>query len=241
MIDTLPGAYSLPSENTTLWRYMDLTKLLALLETKSLYFARADTFEDPFEGHWPAHMVKRFESFGAPGRPPKILRIPAKTRKHMFISCWCGSVDESAALWELYLQSSEGVAVRTDLWTLKALLDNAPHKILLSKVVYFSKQSTAQLPWNESLLSVFMWKRMSFSHENEFRALIYAESTENRRRIRRAARGVLVPISVPDLIKSLYVSPTAPAWFGELVEKVLRRYGIQVPIERSDLSVRPTY
>ena len=31
---------------------MDLTKLVAFLETGSLYFARADTFGDPYEGSW---------------------------------------------------------------------------------------------------------------------------------------------------------------------------------------------
>ncbi len=130
MIATLPG-YSIPSENTTLWRYMDLTKLLDLLESKSLFFARADTFEDPFEGHWPTHQAERFKSFKAQG----LLKIPAAMREETFISCWCSSIDESAAFWKLYLKSSEGVAVRTDLLTLKALLNKAPHKIFLSKVV----------------------------------------------------------------------------------------------------------
>ena len=42
-----------PSDrNIKIWRYMDLTKLVAFLETGSLYFARADTFGDPYEGSW---------------------------------------------------------------------------------------------------------------------------------------------------------------------------------------------
>ena len=35
-----------------IWRYMDLPKLVAFLETESLHFARADTLGDPFEGSW---------------------------------------------------------------------------------------------------------------------------------------------------------------------------------------------
>ncbi len=35
-----------------IWRYMDLTKLVAFLETGSLHFARADTLGDPYEGSW---------------------------------------------------------------------------------------------------------------------------------------------------------------------------------------------
>ena len=33
-----------------IWRYIDLTKLLSLLENKALYLCRADKLNDPFEG-----------------------------------------------------------------------------------------------------------------------------------------------------------------------------------------------
>ena len=36
-----------PRHDESLWRYMDFTKLLSLLEHNSLYFARADTFGCP--------------------------------------------------------------------------------------------------------------------------------------------------------------------------------------------------
>jgi hypothetical protein len=39
-----------PNNNCSLWRYMDLTKLLAMLESRQLWFPRADKFEDPYEG-----------------------------------------------------------------------------------------------------------------------------------------------------------------------------------------------
>ena len=36
-----------------LWRYIDFNKFKLLLETKSLFFCRADKFSDPFEGSVP--------------------------------------------------------------------------------------------------------------------------------------------------------------------------------------------
>lgn len=38
---------------STIWRYLDLEKFRSLLETKSLFFCRADKFSDPFEGSLP--------------------------------------------------------------------------------------------------------------------------------------------------------------------------------------------
>ena len=38
------------SDDATLWRYMDLPKLLSLLEDKAIHFARVDQMTDPREG-----------------------------------------------------------------------------------------------------------------------------------------------------------------------------------------------
>ena len=40
-----------PSSDAILWRYMDFTKYVSLLEKRALFFARADKLEDPFEGY----------------------------------------------------------------------------------------------------------------------------------------------------------------------------------------------
>lgn len=41
-----------PERNIKLWRYMDFTKFIALLENKKLVFPSSNLFEDPFEGTW---------------------------------------------------------------------------------------------------------------------------------------------------------------------------------------------
>ena len=38
------------------WRYMDLAKLISLLEKKAIWLARADTFMDRHEGRFPDEM-----------------------------------------------------------------------------------------------------------------------------------------------------------------------------------------
>ena len=46
--------FSPPEPGAVLWRYMDFTKFVSLLDTQSLYLARADQLSDPFEGSFPA-------------------------------------------------------------------------------------------------------------------------------------------------------------------------------------------
>lgn len=43
------------NENAKIWRYMDFTKFVNILETKSLFFVRSDKFEDPYEGSYPKY------------------------------------------------------------------------------------------------------------------------------------------------------------------------------------------
>ena len=50
MVDNKHAAFSPPAENWTLWRYMDRTKFLSLIENRCLLFPRADRFNDPYEG-----------------------------------------------------------------------------------------------------------------------------------------------------------------------------------------------
>ena len=55
-----------PTFGATLWRYMDFTKLVSLLEHRAIFFARADKLGDPFEGAWSNVNLKFLENRGNP-------------------------------------------------------------------------------------------------------------------------------------------------------------------------------
>ena len=42
-----------PDENIRIWRYMDFTKFVSVLDTQSLFFSRSDRLGDLFEGAHP--------------------------------------------------------------------------------------------------------------------------------------------------------------------------------------------
>jgi hypothetical protein len=78
-------ALGLPRDPTVkIWRYMDRAKLESLLQTQSLYFHRADKFQDIHEGQftnlnpaiedrWIAHQIANF-GFGQKTDSEEILR-----------------------------------------------------------------------------------------------------------------------------------------------------------------------
>jgi hypothetical protein len=87
----------------------------------------------------------------------------------------------------------------------------------------------------------FTFKRVSFEHERELRAIIWATEEVNRPKIEEGSLGVPVSVDPADLIRAIHVSPAAPKWFGELVTSVMARYGIASPVIHSTLYERPVY
>lgn len=157
----------------------------------------------------------------------------------MFISCWCVSEHESAAMWKLYLQSPEGIAIRSDHHVLASALDRSSLKARTTMVGYIDYDRVSMPLGN--LFFPFVTKRLSFLHENELRAIVWSLEDINKSQIHDDATSLTIDIVPEELIKAVHVAPTAPKWFGQLVEQLLKRYNLAVYLERSSLYDRPSY
>ncbi len=240
-----------PNEEVRVWRYMDFTKFVALIDSKCLYFTRADKFNDPFEGSWP-----RMNVIARQLLPPG---IPDETRKsfllHMqnmsalkrnlpkfnAINCWHMNAHESAAMWKLYLKSDEGIAIQSTYRNLKeAIIDD--EKFFLGVVKYIDYESE----WIDAgnFLSPFAFKRKSFEHEQEVRAIITKwPAAENffDFSVETIKHGLNVRVDLDRLIQKVYVAPNAPAWFSDLVKGVVQRYGYSFSVAHSRLDEQPLF
>ena len=97
--------------NVKIWRYIDFTKFVSLLDTKALFFTRADMLGDPYEGstsyfnkaNWPIIYKDKIliESLHS------ATSHNAWKRQWTFVNCWHMNEIESAAMWKLYAQTNE--------------------------------------------------------------------------------------------------------------------------------------
>jgi hypothetical protein len=93
----------------------------------------------------------------------------------------------------------------------------------------------------------FIHKRKSFEHECELRAVAQTipgkfgvpALTEEQSCFDRF--GDFVPIDLATLVEILYVAPTAPLWFVELVKSVVNQYGFSFLVRPSDLDRDPIF
>lgn len=237
--------FVLPESRKTLWRYMDFTKLVSLLEDRVLVFPRTDQFEDPYEGYLTEAAVREIRSQPVAFQIPQDnfaeswIKVLESLRKYLYVSCWCASEYESSAMWKLFLSSAEGIAIRSSTDALAAVLDACGYSVGMSSVQYIDYETTS-IPIGNALYPV-MHKRLSFSHEHEFRAVIWSQIPANKLLIEEDAKFVPVPVDPVRLIDEIHVSPGAPTWFGVLVEKIIKKYGVSASVVRSNLYQRPAY
>jgi hypothetical protein len=53
--------------------------------------------------------------------------------------------------------------------------------------------------------------------------------------------GKAVPIALNQLIENVYVAPSAPDWFAELVRSITARFGFDFPVIHSSLDAKPLF
>ena len=224
---------------------MDIGKLLWLLSSSALYFCRLDLLRDPFEGFFSEISAAEFERY-IPGGSKGMTLVSVEQRKWLFANSWHINEFESAAMWDLYLNSSEGVAIETNFARFRdSLSAEKTHAVLIGKVNYID-YVTEPVPFGNFLL-IPLHKRKSFEHERELRALIWLSSTLAQQKLKGESvpekltpgmppDGINVQVNIEMLIRNVYVSPTAQRWYVDVVRSALERYGFgRIPVVQSNL------
>lgn len=213
------------------WRYLDLAKLVSLLDTKALYFTRMDCFEDPFEGATPVGVFNALAERSIDSGVSAGLYIAQHGgmsddfRQYTFVSCWHHSEFESEAMWSLYSDKHKGISIVSTKEKLESVL---PSNVKFDRVRYVDFNAP-----KVELAPVHYYKRSAFEYEKEMRAVIVDHTESNS--------GIVVTADPNDYIEKVVVSPLAQSWFIDVVKSVCEKYGCKFEVEESSLSVKPTY
>lgn len=231
---------------------MDFTKFISMLDSSSLYFTRADHFEDPFEGATTDAILQKRNSlytnfFDVDEAREKILaesNMYRNLRLQYAINCWHENEHESAAMWKLYLQSSEGVAICSTFSKLKQSFNYCGRNINLGRVKYIDFKTDDITEGHYTDQHPIVYKRKSFEHEREIRAVIWEPGEVDfdalmekggKKPIEAIKHGLQIQTDLQELINTVYVAPNAPGWFRDLVEQMILRYSYKIEVIQSSL------
>lgn len=251
------------NENAKIWRYMDFTKLVSLLDKNALYFRRLDCLSDSFEGSYPRANIDKhnipptvdttellksiFSSYDNEMEKKLHSQINKDQRKIFFINSWHINNYESAAMWKLYLKNDEGIAVQSTFNRLCKSFERMDRTIWIGNVKYVDYDKE-RIPEDNSL-KLYLHKRKSFEHEQELRAIAQPldpgleptyHITEAFRQILlkqgSSTRGIYINVDLNMLIDNIYISPMAEEWFYDLVKSTIEKYELNKGVIQSSLA-----
>ena len=157
-------------EEIKVWRYLDFTKLVSLIDTRRLFFARADKLNDPFEGSLPKSTVES-RNLMPSGMPEEFWKYYMEVMKkrpninqqwprYVAINCWHANEYESAAMWRIYLKSDEGIAIQTTYKRFKeSIVDNEDVYIGSVRYIDYEKENIIE----GNILNPFVYKRKALN------------------------------------------------------------------------------
>ncbi len=148
------------NDTQVVWRYMDFTKFLSMLQYKSLFFCSCSTIQkmDPFEGEYTKSNLKNLQN------KKQILQFsseyakkPGQYRKKFLdnvgINCWHANDTENAAMWKIYLSSNEGIAIKSTINNLKETFEyNHEDAVYIGNIHYNDYEfNDIEMNYNEYL------------------------------------------------------------------------------------------
>lgn len=97
------------------------------------------------------------------------------------------------------------------------------------------------IPRNE-VLCPFLYKRKSYEHEHEVRAVLLRLPADGGRVLRSTiTHGVNVDVSLCVLINDIYVAPNTEKWVADTVQSMVDLYGYKYQVMPSRIDVKPSW
>ena len=224
------------SNEAKIWRYMDLAKLVWMLNHRCLYFTNVDKLkiEDPFEGSCqPSELLKSI---------PKPVAINFVEKMNfcgppLTVNCWHLNDYESAAMWKLYADENKGIAIQSTFSRMVKAFEEFPNSVHIGKIRYIDYQNE-KFKGEINIFEPILTKRKSFEHERELRAVIWETSEQ----IPMTDDGsVLANVNLKELIENIYISPFSPEWYRDNVQVIVEKFDFKVPVLQSELDKKPIY
>ena len=217
------------SENpdTVIWKYLDLSKFVDLLLYKKLFLSRSDKFEDQYEGTFSEPTYEEIKKLAKDN--PNFLDNYKTHRKNVVISSWHINEYESFAMWQIFTQKNEGLAIQSTLGKLqKALEVDSDFEQYIGEVNYIDYKKE-YIPF-ENTFFPFLFKRKSFQYEREVRVI--SDVTKFNLEI---DNGLKIDVNLEELIEKIYIHPKSENWYKKLVMDLVSRLGFDFETEKSDL------
>jgi hypothetical protein len=188
-------------------------------------------------------------------------------RRTLLINCWHLNQYESAAMWVQYAIGGQGIAITSTFQKIMESLVGASEILHIGMVKYLDWENetvdnTFVLPFSkrrsfahEQELRIVYWdpdvqqqvnllcqRLAQHTFDHLYRRIttpINWALIENDVSKVGYKSGIYIPVNIDELIEEVYVSPSAPDWFAEVVKAACDKFGLKKSPIRSDILSQP--
>lgn len=240
-------AFPLPTDpDAPIWRYLPRRKFEWMVNEGRLFMPSAAHLGDPLEGTQPSgdsnyweslvdHATSDVQRRTIEHNRQLISRFAAAFRTRYYVSCWHRNDALNPAMWKLYADDSESVAIRTTPTRLRSAL---PAYVNVGMVRYID-YAVDRLP-TLNMLEYITHKSTLFEHEHELRAVAMHPVVEglDQQHFRKnhfeaesnpTFRVFAPPIHLANVVDSVFVHPKAPATYFEEVRSLCKKDSLLAP------------
>jgi hypothetical protein len=240
-----------PGRADRIWRYLDLSRFISMLQSQSVYFATESELmgSDKWEGAFGSWVVRNrlyrrqmaIQEAGLSGTAHEtadyLLGMPDERDAddellRLAVSCWHLGESESAAMWKLYTRGQDGVAIRTSVSCLLSALRKDGRAPDYGLVRYLSNDESERYRNGMRPVQSVFAKRAVYDYEREVRFIVRSEGTT----------GFPVHVELASLVDNIVLSPDYPEWAETGLRHALDRFGfseLSKIVRKSSVGVDP--
>lgn len=228
-------------EDKSIVRYISFTKFVDLILSEKLYFTSAKILTDQYEFQitkdHKKEILTTYSEIYDPKKATEVANMFERTalqhKYSYYINSWSEEVQESYAMWKIYLNNQDGVSIKTDFHRLKKALANSSTQIEIGKVIYDDK-----LGKSSNQPKLLFRKQKFYKYEQEVRLCYFSpkfdfrvigdQLLEHRPMSEEEYdqlnfSGFKEPIDISTLITEIRISPFSSISFERLVNDFLLR------------------
>jgi hypothetical protein len=192
-----------------------------------LFMSRSDKFEDQYEGTFSEPTFEEIKKLSIDN--PDFLNYYKTHREKVAISSWHINEYESFAMWQIFTQNNEGLAIQSTIGRLQeSLVPEINLKQYIGEVNYIDYKKE-HIPFDDMFFP-FLFKRKSFQYEGEVRII-----TDIGKSDIKINEGLKINVNINQLIEKIYIHPKSENWYKNLVIQLVKQLGFDFTIEKSDL------
>jgi hypothetical protein len=246
-----------PKTDYPIVKYLDLTKFISILQRRAMFFCRMDKLEDQFEGTTAKRNFDLRVKYKQELRDSGFYEIDMpddriikevkeyyewekKSKSLNCINCWNNSSTESAALWKIYSDFSKGIMIKSSVLAVVKSFEKSKDEIFISEVEYLDYDNDTMPDGNTFFPLIH--KQLAYNYEKEVRLIYNIQPDKgwdfdwSKEEINE---GKYIECDPNHLIKEIILSPYSPKWYFDLIEDISNKYGLNIPIKKSKLSILP--